>query len=132
MASGDITHVKVLWRLPLSGGRTKTGVGANDKVLVCGEISCSWADTGIEVVNHGGDSCFGVSTLDFLRLQVLTANALYPDAQKMPIAAYDVTNRLIFVVPDEGQATPANLTEGQIIVMRFIALGDDADAPVLT
>ncbi|KKL68919.1 hypothetical protein LCGC14_2120220, partial [marine sediment metagenome] len=54
MARGDITAVKVLYRQTLSGGRSASGAGANDKVLVVGEITASYVSTGIAVNKVGG------------------------------------------------------------------------------
>ena len=135
MANGDITAVKVLYRHPLGGGQSATGVAKNTKVLVCGEITATWADTGIAVNKTGGVTAFGVSTLDFVKLQVKTlgisGTATGPAAEKLMPASYDVVNKKIFVVIDEGQSTPANPVAGQTCVIAFVAVGDDAGAPEL-
>ncbi len=136
MANGDITAVKVLYRQSLGGGQSGTGVAKNTKILVCGEITATWADAGIAVNKTGGDTAFGVSTLDLIKLQVITlgiaGTATGPAAEKLMPASYDAVNKKIFCVIDEGQATPANPAAGQTCVIAFIAVGDDADAPELT
>lgn len=132
MATGDINHVKVTYRQTLSGGRNAGGNGANDKVLVVGEIKAEYEVAGINIADLGGDSAFGVTNIDLLKLEAVTSNAVYTDAAKISIASYDYTNKRIFYVVTEGQATPAKPTDGHVVVLRFLCIGDDAGAPVLT
>jgi len=132
MASGDITAVKVLYSQSLGGGQDENGVKKNTKRLVCGEITATYLDAGIAVNKLGGANAFGVDNLDFLKLQVIRLNTTYPDAEALPIANYDVTNQKIFIVADEGAGTPANPNVDVTCIIRFLACGDDADAPELT
>ena len=130
--NGDISQTKVFYNQALGGGQTGAGVSKNNKRLVVGELKGKWADTGIDLGGSGGPSVLGLSTIDLLKLQVITIDTTYPDAEALPIANYDVTNELIFVCADEGASTPANPTAGQVVTLRFLACGDDAGAPELT
>ena len=132
MANGDITAVKVLYRHTLSGGRSALGAGANDKVLVVGEITATYVAAGIAVNKVGGDNCFGVRNIDLLKLETVTSNAVYTGAEVIQLASYDYENFKIFYVVDEGAATPVKPTDGHAIVLRFLCIGDDAGAPALT
>ena len=129
--NGDISQTKVFYSQSLGGGQSSTGAAKNTKRLVIGELKAKWADTGIDVGQSGGPSLFGLNSVDLLKLQVITIDTTYPDAEALPIANYDVKNELIFVVADEGASTPANPTAGQVVTIRYMALGDDATAPEL-
>ncbi len=133
MANGDITAVKVLYRQSLGGGQTIGGVKKSTKTLVIGEITCTYLLAGIAVNKLGGDNCFGVlGDVDFVKLFPITINAIYPTAQKLHKADYDFVNKKIFCLEDVGQNTHTIPTDGDVVVIRFVAIGDDADAPELT
>ena len=132
MANGDITAVKVLYRHTLSGGRSASGAGANDKVIVVGELTASYVSTGIAVNKVGGANCFGVLNIDLLKLEAVTSNGVYTATRAISIADYDTVNQKIFYVVDEGAATPALPSDGHVVVLRFLCIGDDAGAPNLT
>ncbi|KKN92391.1 hypothetical protein LCGC14_0208820 [marine sediment metagenome] len=132
MADGDITAVKILYRQSLGGGQNELGVKKNSKILVVGEITCTYVAAGVAVDKTGGDNCFGVTDIDFVKILPLTIAAAYPTAQKLFKADYDVTNKKIFLLEDMGQANPAVPSDADACVLRFVAVGDDADAPELT
>ena len=132
MANGDITAVKVLYRHTLSGGRNAAGAGANDKVLVVGEITATYVAAGIAVDKLGGPACFGVTNIDLLKLEAVSSNAVFTGSEVISIAGYDHINQKIFYVVTEGAATPAVPTDGHAILLRFLCIGDDAGAPALT
>jgi hypothetical protein len=132
MADGDITAVKVLYRQSLGGGQDENGVKKNTKTLVVGEITATYVSTGIAVNKVGGANVFGVDKLDFVKLQMIRLASTYPDAEALQIANYDVTNQKIFIVADEGAASPAKPNDAVLCIIRFLAVGDDADAPELT
>lgn len=132
MANGDISAVKVLYRQTLSGGFNAAGAGANDKVLVVGEITAAYLQAGIAVDKLGGPSCFGVTNIDILKLEAVTSNGVYTGAEAISLASYDHINKKIFYVVDEGAGTPVEPTDGHIVVLRFLCIGDDAGAPSLT
>jgi hypothetical protein len=132
VSNGDISAVKVLYRQTLSGGRNADGVGTNDKVLVVGEITALYVSTGIAVHNVGGANCFGVTNIDLLKLEAVTSGSTYTDARQISLASYDHENQKIFYVIDEGAADPADPADGVVVTLRFLCIGDAADAPVLT
>jgi hypothetical protein len=132
ISNGDIYSVKVLYRQSLGGGQDVNGVKKNTKTLVVGEMTALYVSTGIAVNRAGGPSVFGVDNLDFVKLQMIRIDSTYPDAGAIQVAGYDVTNQKIFVVADEGAASPALPSDAAVVVIRFLAVGDDADAPELT
>ncbi len=133
MASGDITAVKVLYKQSLGGGQTHGGVKKSSKVLVVGEITATYVSTGISALKVGGDNVFGVSgDVDFVKILPYTINALFPTAGLLFKADYDQVNKLIFLADRIGAADPAIPSNDEVCVLRFIAIGDDADAPELT
>jgi hypothetical protein len=131
MANGDI-QVKVLYRQSLGGGKTLNGQSKNTKILVVGEITGSYVAAGLAVNKLGGPSAFGVTTLDVLELDVRSVAAVETTIEKLQLACYDVTNQKIFITEDIGAANPAVPSNADAIVIRFLAIGDDADAPELT
>jgi hypothetical protein len=131
MANGDCT-IKTLYSHNLGGGRDANGVPKQNKRFVVGQIDATWVDTGITLAKHGGPQAFGVNNLDYLFLEVISSgDAAVPDAEKLPKADYDHANQLIFVVEDLGQTTPAKPTAADAIVIRFVAIGDDAALPTV-
>ena len=132
MAAGDINSVKVLYRHTLSGGRNASGNGANNKVLVVGEITAEYLAAGIPMVDLGGPNGFGVTNIDVLKLEAVTSGSTYTDARAISVCSYDYVNNLIFYVIDEGAASPADPDDAVVVTLRFFCIGDAADAPVLT
>ena len=132
MAAGDITSIKVLYRHTLSGGVNTAGSGANNKVLVVGEITGEYISTGLPMVDLGGPNAFGVSSIDLLKLEPVTSGSTSTDARAISIASYDYVNNLIFYVIDEGAATPADPNDDVTVILRFLCIGDDASAPSIT
>ena len=132
MADGDITAVKILYRHPFGGGRDDAGLRVNEKVLVVGEITATYVSGGIAVNKMGGVNCFGLTNLDFLKLETVLVTTTSSDAEAIQIAGYDTVNQKIFIVEDEGAATPAVPSNADAIKLRFLAIGDNAEAPVLT
>ncbi len=132
MASGDITAVKVLYRQSLGGGQDENGLKKNTKILVVGEVTCTYVAAGIAVNKLGGDGCFGVTNLDFIKIEPVTVAATYSTAEKLIKMDYDVVNKKIFIVEDVGAANSVKPTDADAVVFRFLAVGDDADAPELT
>jgi hypothetical protein len=132
MADGDITAVKVLYRQALGGGQTGSGAKKNDKILVVGEITATYVAAGIAVNKLGGANCFGVSNIDFVKIEPTVIEAAFPTAENLFHASYDHENQKIFLLEDCGQANPAVPSDADTITLRFICVGDDADAPELT
>jgi hypothetical protein len=132
VADGTITAVKVLYRQSLGGGQDGSGVKKNTKTLVVGEITCTYDQAGILCSGVGGDSAFGLSQVDFVKIEPLTIATAYPTAGKCFLASYDTVNHLIFLVEDIGANDSSAPSDADVCVLRFVAVGDDADAPELT
>jgi hypothetical protein len=131
MASGDI-NVKILYSQSLGGGFSLTGGAKNTKRLVVGEITGTYVSTGLAVNKLGGPAAFGLVTMDFLKVVPWTLNAAYPEQAKLFTADYDVTNQKIFCNDEIGAAGAGNdPADGEAVVLRFVAVGDDATAPEL-
>jgi hypothetical protein len=131
MANGDLTF-KTLYSAALGGGRDANGTPKQSKRFVVGEINGEYLLAGMKVHPHGGPQAFGVNNLDYLFMEVIECGTLVtPDSEKLPHASYDHANKLIFVVEDLGQTTPAVPTNGDTIVIRFVAIGDDPTTPEL-
>ena len=133
MANGDITAVKILYKQAVGGGQDALGVKKNSKVFVVGEITATYVSTGISVAKAGGDCVFGCSEgLDFVKLVPYSVNGVYTAAQAIQTADYDKSGKLIFIQTDVGAANPTIPTDGHSCLIRFVALGNDAEAPELT
>ena len=131
MANGDI-NVKVLYSQSLGGGFATSGLAKNTKRFVVGEITGTYVSTGLAVNKLGGPAAFGLTTMDFLKLEPVLFNAAYPDVDAVFTADYDATNQKIFCCDDLGQAGTLNdPADAEAIVIRFVAVGDDATAPEL-
>jgi hypothetical protein len=125
--------VKTLYSHNLGGGRDANGVPKQNKRFVVGQITCEdYISTGINLSPNGGVLAFGVTNLDYLFMEVISAGTLStPDSEKLPRADYDHANELIFVVEDLGQTTPAVPSNDDQIIIRFVAIGDDAALPTV-
>ncbi len=135
MANGDVTHVKELGRSRVEGGgSTLGGISKNNKVLVWGEISASYAATGIAMNGVGGVRALGLTTLDFIQLEVKGAGAAgttEPADDALFLANYKRTTDKIFVVDQVGASDPAVPTAGDLLVISYFASGESASAPDL-
>jgi hypothetical protein len=132
MGDGDITAVKVLYRQSLGGGQDGSGVQKNTKTLVVGEITATYDNLGVRCDRAGGASAFGLLQVDFVKVLPLTIDGDYPTAGKCFVASYDTVNHKIFLIEDLGANGSEEPTDGDDVVLRFVAIGDDADAPELT
>jgi hypothetical protein len=148
MASGDITKVQPLGRVVLpGGGNTLTGKQIQNKVMTWGKITCSYVSTGVNpasatgVLGTGGTftkSVFGLETLDFVELTLNgttasngTAHGAAPgDADKDNIrtVVLDTGSDLVFALETIGQAQAAAPTNGDLLDLRWFAVGDAHNA----
>lgn len=132
MADGDVS-VKVLYKQTVGGGRTTSGVAVARKVLVVGEIVGTYVSTGLAIDKLGGVAAFGVTNLDFISLDPrIIAAVTDPSADVLFLANFDVTNNKIFLLEDSGAADPATPSDADAVTIKFLAVGDSADAPELT
>ena len=131
MANGDI-NVKVLYSQSLGGGFTTGGLAKNTKRLVVGQITGTYVSTGLAVDKLAGPAAFGLTTMDFIKLEPATLAGAYPSQAKLFTADYDVTNQKIFCNEELGTAGAGNdPADGDAVDIRFVAVGDDATAPEL-
>jgi len=131
MANGDITHVKVQGRFTLPGtGSSLTGTSKNNKEIVWGELSATWADTtGLDLNESGGPKAFGLETLDFVSFNVKSVNGVFNIDEGIWTAEYNTSTQKVYVVLD-GLTNPTS--EGHVCVMGFLAIGDSASTASLT
>ncbi len=144
MASGDITSVKVLGRTVLpGGGNTLTGVQVQNKVLVWGQINCSYHSSGIDPASATGvfgasgtlAGAVGLKTLDTVSFNLAATDGAAMADDALYIFGVDVSGvGLIFALENvgaDGNAT-TQPTDGDVLDLRFFAIGDDAAAAELT
>ena len=87
---------------------------------------------GLAVNKLGGPAAFGLTTMDFLKLQPVTFNAVAPGKATLFPTDYDTVNQKIFCCDKLGAAGAlADPEDGEAIVIHFVACGDDATAPEL-
>lgn len=131
MANGDITHIKELGRFTIpGGGRTTGGVAKNNKVAVWGEISASYVSTGINLSQEGGVVALGLTTLDFITLEVRTSNSVDHASQAQMVANLAQDEDKIYVLIDVDAGTLP--TDGHTVVLQYFAIGDSAATVDLT
>ena len=136
MASGDITSVKILGRTVLpGGGNTLTGVQVQNKVLVWGQINCSYDNTGIDPSSATGTfgasgtlaSAFGLKTLDTVSFNLAATDGAAMADDALYFFNADVAGSgLIFGIEDVGANGSAQPTDADVLDLRFFAIGDDA------
>ncbi len=132
--NGDISRITELGRFNIPGaGHNNIGQAVNNKVIVWGRLTGKYASTGLDLLRHGGvGPAFGLTVVDKVSLTVRTAeDGTNPTSDNQFLA--NVTRLLgkIFLVDQMGQANPAVPGAGQVIVIDYVALGDEAAAPEL-
>jgi hypothetical protein len=140
MANGDVTKIAILSRTKLPGGGTKTdGTPVQNKVLLTGELTCTYVSTGINIASTTGVAdgqtlpvALGFENLDFIDFSLKSTDGAAPDDDKL--YHFDVSHStwLIYAVEDVGQADAAAPGNGDAIVLSFMAVGDDRGAAELT
>ena len=143
MANGDITTIKEAGRYSIPGGGINlAGAHVNNKVLVWGTIIGTYDSTvGLDLGPRGGLAALGVTNCDFFTFEVRQAGVsgtrTNPTSLDMFRAGYEPANGggnvdSIFVIDEVGDADPAEPSDADLITLNFLALGDDATAPILT
>lgn len=143
MGNGEITTIKVAGSYPIpGGGRTVDGAVVNNKIMVWGTIEGTYDGTvGLDLGPRGGLKALGVSTCDFFSFEVRLAGTsgtrTNPTTLDLFRAGYEPATGggnvdSIFVIDEVGDADPAEPSDGDLITLNFIAIGDDATAPILT
>lgn len=125
MSNGDITAIRPLGRVTLpGGGHTVDGLPVNHKVMVWGSITCTWADTGIDLATQGGVRALGVETLDFVDFFQHDTDQTVMNKDALTLINLDTVDNLIFMLEDVGAATESPPDAGDALVLRFMAVGD--------
>jgi hypothetical protein len=141
MADGDITSVKVLGRTVLpGGGNTLTGVQVQNKVLVWGQINCSYHSSGIDPASATGvygasgtlPNALGLKTLDTISFNLAATDGGVMANDALYLFSYNKSTDLIFALEDVGVADAAAPGNSDVLDLRFFAIGDDAAAAELT
>ena len=143
MANGDITTIKEQGRYSIPGGGIKVGGAAvNNKVLVWGTIEGTYDGTvGLDLGPRGGLKALGVLTADFFTFEVVQAGVsgtrTNPASLLQFVAGYEPATGggnvdSIFVHDQIGAASILEPSDGDLITLNFLVLGDDASAPILT
>jgi hypothetical protein len=148
MANGDITNVQPLGRVVLpGGGNTLTGKQVQNKVMTWGKITCSYAAAGVNPDSATGSlgqgatftkTVFGLETLDFVELTLNatkqsngTVHGAAPgdaDKDNVRTVQLDTGSDLIFALEDIGAANAAAPTAGDLLDIRWFAVGDAHNA----
>ncbi len=129
MANGDVTKVLIqsTFTIPNGGGRTLTGGASNNKVMVTGEITGSHVDTnGMNLDAVGGARALGLLTIDFIDFDVKSGAGTVQVDEGILNAAFNHSTQEIHTCIDGN----TNLTQGNVIVLKFLAIGDSS-SPVL-
>ncbi len=126
MANGDITYIRKLGSTLLpGGGQSTTGGKKQNKVLVWGKISCTYVSTGVALDGLSNPlQALGVETLDFIDFQVKDTGAGTMADDAIYLVRLDRVDNKIFVIEDVGAADAAAPTDGDILDLRYWALGD--------
>lgn len=144
MADGDITSVVILGRTVLpGGGHTLTGGAVQNKVLVWGQINCSYHSSGIDPASSTGvfgtpgtlAGAVGLATLDTISFnQAATDGAAMADDALSVFLANTSGIGVIFALENVGANGDATIapTNGDVLDLRFLAVGDDANVAELT
>jgi hypothetical protein len=139
MADGDITNIQPLGRVVLpGGGNTLTGKQVQNKVLTWGKITCSYHSTGVDPASATGilgtsgnftKSVFGLETLDFVELTLNGTDEIgsapgAADKDNIRTFQLDTGSDLIFGLESIGAAQAAAPTNGDVLDLRWFAVGD--------
>lgn len=119
--------LKELGRLtvPGLGGHSLTGAAKNDKVAVWGDIHITSYTAGGEPVTAAD---FGLSTTDAVFLSVRDVDDSLPTATNIHVATYDYGAEQVLAWDGSAGTT----VPGASAQLKFLAIGDSADAPELT
>jgi hypothetical protein len=136
--NGDITKVQCLGRVLLpGGGNTLTGKQVQNKVMTWGKITCTYVSTGIDINSATSPfglgatltkTVFGLETLDFVELTLNWTTGGDATKDKVRTFQVDTDSDLIFGLEDIGAANAAAPTNGDVLDLRWLAVGDAHNA----
>jgi hypothetical protein len=97
--------------------------------MVWGELKGKWVDsTGLKLGVRGGPAALGLGTIDFITFEPKFTGAAGATAQSdesVHSVTFETTSSYIFLALD-GTTNP---TAGHVMVLGYVAVGDDASAP---
>lgn len=138
MASGDITNVQPLGRVLLpGGGNTLTGKQVQNKVLTWGKLTATYVSTGINPDSATGSlgqgatftkTVFGLETLDFVELTLYGTDGQVATKDIVRTFALDTGDDLIFALETIGASEAEPPTDGDVLDLRWLAVGDAHNA----
>lgn len=136
MANGDLNSVTILSRTLLpGGGKTTAGLPVQNKVMVTGEINVTWKNaTGIDFSTAtgtapGGDfRLLGCEVLDFVSFELRTTTGAAPADDKLYLFALNRATSFLYGFEDVGQGTSAAPTDGDVLTISYVAVGDEHSA----
>lgn len=124
--------VKILFKGTIPGvGFSSAGVAKQNKTVVVARIETLNVQSGAEVVPP---SSFGLDTIDFIALQVLSASGGVPaiSATTSVTAEYNDVSQTIFISDVAAAGDRAAITNDEDPVIQVIAVGDSAFVADLT
>jgi hypothetical protein len=126
MASGDISSIKQLGRVLLpGGGNTTTGKQKQQKAMVWGTIACTYVSTGVALNGVNGTiKALGVETLDFIDFELRAYNGAAASGEELHQVAFNRSTNKIFTLENVGDNTVIACTDGDILELRYLAVGD--------
>ena len=138
MADGDVTSVKRLGSIVLpGGGNTTAGGQKQNKVLVWGQINCTYHSTGVDfasatgIYGAGGSVplALGLDTIDFIEVVVgVNSTDDNIDKDNLTLVQLDATKKLLFMLENLGQNEANAPTNADTLDLRFWAIGDAHNA----
>jgi hypothetical protein len=105
--------------------------------MVWGRIKGLYKTTGLDLNERGGIRALGVSTVDYFSFTVRqtgAAGTTNPTDEKLFLADLEqgvTTPGMIFVADEVGADDIAEPSDGDIITIDYLIVGDDATAPEL-
>ena len=130
MAAGDISRITELGRFAIPGvGHNNVGQARNNKVIVWGRITGSYLSTGMSLTPFGGTAAaLGLETLDHVSMTCrLSGSAGTTVPATLTGTLVNVTHYLdkIWLVDEVGAGDPAIPTDTDIVVIDYVAFGEE-------
>ena len=125
-------NVKILFKGTVPGvGFTSAGIAKQNKTVVVARIETLNVQSGAEIIPV---SSFGVDTIDFISMQVVSASGGVPtvSATTSVTAEYDSTTSTIFISDVAAAGDRAAITNDEDPVIQVLIVGDSAFTVDLT
>ena len=141
MANGEISNIVELGRFSLPGGGVTTaGVFVQNKVLVWGVVTAAYLAAGINPAASGSPmgasgtlaKLFGVENIDFCELTVTVTSGQVADKDNIRTFVLDRGSDLIFGLEGIGQAQATEPSDGDVVELSYLVVGDSSSYTELT